>query len=268
MSKYDKLFNFNKKIQNTYGLFVNIKRLPYMIKSKSILQRNDKLLSYKKSDKCYVLGLGPSLANVDPEKLHDGDIIAVNNFFAYANSHRFHPDFYVLMDNHYYSSDFQENDRIRAFESFPSTTFILNGRYYSKKLDIKDKTFWLYAWKGYSAINSNMSLTKVMPAFDNVICNAISIAICMRYKEIVLLGCDFNSFATPKIQHCYCTEGEKRDMSLSFEMFVYSFVAEQHRLLNISAISNDLRIINSTKDSLLDVYPRENEDYYLIKEGK
>lgn len=239
-------------------------RLPYLLKSQAVINRNEKIIGIKKKDKCYILGLGPSLINVDPNKLNDGDVVVVNNFFSYKAAEAYKPNLYVMMDNHYYSSDFQENDRIKAFEKFPNTTFILNGKYYSDSLD-NSNVFWLFSWKGYSAINPKMNLSKVMPAFDNVLCTAISIAICMKYKEIVLLGCDFNSFATPKIQHCYCNEGEKRDMTLSFEMFVYSFVAEQHRLLNISALKNDIRIVNATKGSLLDAYPRENEDYYLVK---
>ena len=267
MSKYDILFSLNKTIQSIYGNILNMKRYPFYLKSKKVLQRNTELLQKKKKDKCYILGLGPSLAEIDSTKLTDGDVFTVNNFFTYNNAQEFDPLLYFLMDNHYYDAEYQEKDRGSAFDMFPNATFILNGRYFSEKIDRAGNTYWLYSWKGYSAINNRMDITKIMPAFDNVVCTAIGVALYMEYKEIVLLGCDFNSFATPRIQHCYCKEGEERDMSLSFEMFVYSFVAEQHRMLNICAKKKNIEIINSTKNSLLDVYVIKNVDKYIKKES-
>ena len=94
-----------------------------------------------------------------------------------------------------------------------------------------------------------------MPAFGNVACTAIACAMALGYKKIVLLGCDFNSFASRSNNHCYTDKNIDRLHKMSYELFCYSFNADMHDELQFYAMEHDIEIINSTKGSLIDAYP-------------
>ena len=123
-------------------------------------------------------------------------------------------------------------------------------------------------YNGYYISPKEIDITKVMPAFGNVICAAIAFAIGVGYKKIVLLGCDFNSFAFPHEIHCY--DGGKdnkaaRRIPLDFELFCYSFDATVHLQLAKYANLLGVEIVNSTKGSLIDAYPMDVDNYLYFK---
>ena len=123
-------------------------------------------------------------------------------------------------------------------------------------------------YNGYYITPKKIDITKIMPAFGNVICAAIAFAIGAGYKKIVLLGCDFNSFAFPHEIHCY--DGGKdnkaaRRISLDFELFCYSFDATVHLQLAKYANLLGVEIVNSTKGSLIDAYPMDVDDNLYFK---
>ena len=152
------------------------------------------------------------------------------------------------------------------------TTFVWSTSFLSINPDLVNldckKTF-LAMYNGYYIDPKKFELTKVMPAFGNVVCAAIAFAIGAGYKKIVLLGCDFNSFAFPHEVHCYDGGKENkavRRISLGYELFCYCFDAFVHVQLAEYARTLGVEIINSTKGSLIDAYPM-NVDETLYKTG-
>jgi hypothetical protein len=81
----------------------------------------------------------------------------------------------------------------------------------------------------------------------------------MGFKEIYLLGCDFNSFAAQTENHCYDKKNDiiSRRISLADELKFYALVAYHHYALQKLALKMNVRIVNLTENSLLDAYPKD-----------
>ena len=219
------LYRLNLLFINAGGKVKYLLRLSSLSKTKKLLKTNEEIIATRKHDTIYICGLGPSLADVDLDRLYKKD-----------------------------------------------TTFVWSTSFLSINPDLVNldckKTF-LAMYNGYYIDPKKFELTKVMPAFGNVVCAAIAFAIGAGYKKIVLLGCDFNSFAFPHEVHCYDGGKENkavRRISLGYELFCYCFDAFVHVQLAEYARTLGVEIINSTKGSLIDAYPM-NVDETLYKTG-
>lgn len=256
MDKFGVLFDYNVKILNALSVCVSIqRRFRY---SNKVLLNNRNMEKYKKSDTLYVLGLGPSLKNVDLSKLDDGDIICSNRFYKFQNADKCCPAFYCLMDDEYFVGNAVE-DFLKAYSQFPNTQFLLNGKYkeaIDEKIGSQDNIFFVYGWSGLIKKSSTIDFTRNLPVALNVVCRMIEAGIYMGYKKIVLLGCDFNSFAMLKDKHCYEDKDDGVHWKLSYELFCYSFAAKEHEILDYIARKRGIEILNATEGSLIDAYHR------------
>lgn len=257
--KYYKLFKLNKKAIDIGTVLLSIVKIPTYLKFKNIRGKNKVIKTLKNSKRCYICGLGPSLKNVDLTKL-DGDIIAVNRFYKFAeeNNLDIKPVFYCLLDDMFYKEAAIEDTK-KAFARFKETNFMLNGKYINDiKPYTKDDNNNFYIFLGGKQISNKTKLdfTKLIPIANNVLNTAILLAIYSGYEEIVLLGADFNSFASSKKNHCYIDEIENRELSLGFELYCYSLVAADHAAIALYAKQQGIKIYNATQDSLIDAYEK------------
>ena len=253
MEKREFLFLLDQFCKDIASYCFQVLRLPTYIRLKQNLKKNIKLKEIRTKDKCYIIGLGPSLKHVDFSKLEDGDLITVNSYYKDFHSINFKPMLHIMLDWCVYSRD--RWDLEAALEAFPDSYFLLNGKYYEEILD-KEKSFWTCTW-GSENVKGEIDLTRLVPSFDNVICHAIYTAMYMGYKEIILLGCDFNSFASRKMTHSY--GDEERFLRMDQELFAYSFVANSHMKLSRYASDKGINIINATYNSLIDAYQYDEE---------
>lgn len=255
------LFNLNKIVINIGGRVKSVKYYLFNRSYYTAVKRNSTLHEKRKSDVCYVCGLGPSLRQVDLSKI-DGDTIVVNGFFKIGKEYpNFIPTFYLIIDA---LSKKEENipivmeaideycDKETSYLFHPILAELLNNS------PSKEKFFYLSCFNGLFNSKKEFRLDQVMPAFGNVACTAIACAMALGYKKIVLLGCDFNSFASRTLDHCYGTADRK--LKMSYELYCYSLVADMHDQLQTYAKSHGITIINSTKGSLIDAYPYEIDE--------
>jgi len=258
--KYYDLFKFNKKIIDIGSSLLSMKRLPQYFRMKEIRENNINIKTLRNSERCYICGLGPSLRDVDFSTI-DGDIIAVNRFYKFVEENDLNiiPTFYCLIDDAFYKEEAIE-DAMKAFKKFKGSSFVLNGKYinnirpYTKNVK---NDFYVFMWGKQVQEETVLDFTKLVPVANNVMNTAILLAMYAGYKEIYLLGADFNSFASPRRNHCYKDEIESREFSLGFELFCYSFVAEDHRQINLYAKRNGIKIFNATEESLIDAYEKK-----------
>lgn len=258
--KYWEIFNINRKIIDIGCWLLSFIRLPQYIASSRIRGANKNIKFTRKSEKCYICGNGPSLKNVDFKRIKDDDIIVVNKFYKFAKEKNIEitPTFYCLIDDAFYRNEFIEDTKL-AFQKYPSSAFLLNGKYIENiKQHISNlkSTFFAFMWKESLNNKTTIDFTKRIPIANNVINTAIALAIYAGYKEIFLIGCDFNSFSAPKSLHCYKEKEKEKEMSLSFELFNYALVAEDHIQLDNYANRNGVKIYNATPGSLIDAYER------------
>lgn len=256
------LYNLNLEFVNLGGKIKYLLRLPSLHKTLGLLKKNSQLIENRKNDTIYICGLGPSLADVDLDMLQerDCDTLVVNHFFKMADQNNLRPTYYMMADTGFALPQSRPTLE-RAIDMYMDTKFIWNSSFPavdSSILEYSCDKYFMAMYNGYYINPKKIDITKVTPAFGNCICAAIGFAIGAGYKKIVLLGCDFNSFAFPHEVHCY--DGGKdnkgaRRISLDYELFCYSFDATVHLKLAEYARKLGVEIINSTKGSLIDAYP-------------
>ena len=269
MDKTATLFNLNFRIMD---VACKVKTcLDYFMHHEyySIMKRNKVLFFEENKNKvCYVCALGPSLKDVDLNRIK-GDTIVVNRFTKIGKKFPdFVPTYYAMIDALFAFPGYVEEleEAIQLYEN-KGTKFFFGSK--MMKADIfkrvQSDNFYFVTWpSGFLNPKKTYSLDKPFPAVQNVACFAIYYAMLMGYKKIVLLGCDFNSFASLTRNHCYEESSTERLYRRSNELFDYSIVSRVHENLAEYARNNGVTIINSTKGSLIDAYEFEidNSLYY------
>ncbi|MEL7648004.1 MAG: hypothetical protein AAGU76_07915 [Sedimentibacter sp.] len=261
MGKFQLLFQVDKLMINIAGACISLVRTPKLLKYRKLLEKNKTLKENRVSDKCYICGLGPSLKSVNLNEL-DGDTIVVNRFNRFDKEKNFSPTYYCITDSGFLSQENQK-ELIEATSYYKNTKYFLNAAFFdfiNDKSDNSENLYYSCNWKGSFSHKNEIDYAKNESVMENVVCYAISLALYMGYKEIILLGCDYNTFATQKPIHCYGEE-DSRKISLSYELFCYSFVSDTHYELDKYAKRHNVRIINATPGSLIDAY--ERDDNYI-----
>lgn len=259
MDKLEILFNLNNYIFDYANRFLRVMRFSKEIRSWLIRKNNIELKQYKKSDRCYIVGLGPSLRDVRWDMI-DGDIISVNRYYKFDVEGKHKPTFYCVSDKAFFGGD-ASGDLEKAIKKYRESCFILNGLYkkWCDKRISHNKIFYSYMWNGAFKHTKRIDFTRILPIANNVVNIAIMLALYCDYKEIYLLGCDFNSFASPVSNHCYQDDNTKRLWKLDFELYCYSLIANSHSELRKYADLRGVKIKNITKGSLIDSYEFDNE---------
>lgn len=228
-------------------------------KNKSLTKNNIKFRNIHYGQKCFILGTGPSLGNIDYCYLKDEITFGVNFLYKGEIINYIKPQYYCLYDPNFYTIYLQET--IELINSLPNTTFFLSTKFYNtfKEINIQNKNIY-YQYLNLFQYDDNISvdMVKNMTAPFNVILGCIQTAIYMGFREIYLLGCDFNSFAYPKVVHFYDKIGANRTRSLAAELKEYSLVCYHHYALEKYAREKGIYIYNITPNSLLDAYERKN----------
>lgn len=255
-----------------YNLGGYYKRMVYFFTKREIYKaiRRNKELENKDNEqkKAYLCALGPSLKKVDINRI-SGDTIVVNRFYKIGKENpSFVPTYYLIADTDFTKSEYV-NDLKEAIEYYASkgTIFIFNSKMYNHPFmkQIPEKQlFFVSGIDGRLKLGKNYRIDGIYPAFMNVAGVAIFLLILMGYKDITLLGCDFNSFASTKQAHCYVDEKQQRLWTMSQELYEYSIVAKDHCDLASYAEKKGCTITNSTKGSLIDAYPiKIDESLYV-----
>ena len=257
------LYNLNLAFVNAGGKVKTIMRLPSLRKTLKLLKRNEELIKNRKNDTIYICGLGPSLADVDLDIIADAEVdsLVVNYFVKMAENTRLKPTYYMMADAGFVNPKHRPALE-KAVECYPNSKFIWNISFLQRDasfIDYPCDKYFLAMYNGYYITPKKFDITKITPAFGNCICVAIAFAIGLGYKKIILLGCDFNSFAFPHEVHCYDggrDNKSERRISLDFELFCYSFNATVHKKLAEYAKQQKIEIQNATRGSLIDAYER------------
>ena len=258
------MFKINLIVENIGGYIKTIQYFFFEHYKFSVVKKNKELIEREKSEVCYICGLGKSLKEVDLEKIK-GDTIVVNRFYKMHDVYpNFVPTYYLMIDAAFGTTYKEELFKVLDIYDSKKTSYLLNSRLAKLNLN-QENLFYLSAFKGRFN-GQEYRLDRVMPAFGNVICVAIAAAMGMGYKKIVLLGCDFNSFATLGQSHCYDSSSRRKKIEEWYELYAYSLVAYSHTVLNEYARRHGIQVLNSTKVSLIDAYPFEIEEELYKKE--
>lgn len=262
--KIDLQFEYLSFGINVLGIW---KRISYYFKDHSlytVIKKNKVLKDKENADKkIYICALGPSFKNVHLDQI-DGDSFVVNGFYKFAsNTPSFIPTYYMMIDD-IYAGDPKRSGELRLVLNnylYKGTKFFFNSKLNHASLfkDYPTENIHFFStFRGDFNPRKKYDMSKIMPISGNVITFAILLSILMGYKDIYLLGCDFNSFTTRKPLHCYNDDNEKKELTLSQDLIAYAHVAKYHERLQEFAKKEGVSIKNATKESLIDAYPFEN----------
>ena len=167
-----------------------------------ILANNNYLKNSHVGERCFILGNGPSLREVDLSSLANEFVFTVNNFSFLEGFEKVKTNVHLWMDLAFF--DVRKDVKINKDKLFSSYNGIatqnpicfvdIQGFSFIKqnKLDELLNMHYLYTAAGNIASSNSISIdiSKSITGFYNVVHYAIVIAIFMGFKEIYLLGCD------------------------------------------------------------------------------
>lgn len=274
--------------------------LHYRLIDKQIIGRfiysNREFENLHASQRCFILGNGPSLKKENLRLLEDEYVITVNQAsrhkdFEYIKPN-YHfwadPDFFVIDESKQEDQDFLNVMKsVNTSDNKPICFFPVEQREFIKKykLDKELEIRYFYShFQFYDGYKGKIDYSSLAPAFCTVVQWGISMAIYMGFSEIYLLGCDNTSLLVnlktalqinDDNDYAYsCNENEKQRMNRMFqrqglEHQIQSALRtfQEYRALHNYCKYRNIKLINCSAETLIDSIPRV--DYSdVINENK
>lgn len=274
-----------RKISNE--LKVKIKYYFKMIKNadfRRTMQYNIKYKNIADGRRCFILGNGPSLNNVNVELLKDEDVFTVNQINRTSIFNKIKPKYHCLADDEFFFLDdnnpieaerlkyvklLQENKNLICIFPYYSKVFFENIGFSNEVV------YYNYIQDGISNPIKPYSMTKGIPGIRTVVQVAIYSAIYFGYKEIYLLGVENTNYSSllNKIEntniieeaHVYkytkCEEeailSKKNSITNEFIFKNFSDLFKIYHNIKDYCDKNKIKIMNLTGCGILDVFEQE-----------
>lgn len=277
--RYDKLYNIYLNEKNLREL-KKYEPLKYLL-----LQQNRKYFNLHRGERCFVLGNGPSLKQIDLLKLKNEYTFTVNEMFRHSQYEEMNSNYHVIADPYYinlHTNNPVERDIISlilqkgSVGDSPEFFFPLDGYDFIKKNRIDRKVkcnFICPKMLFYRDYDKRIDFSETIPSLWSVVQYAILLAIYMGFTEINLLGCDATNVLTDLEAFHGGAWGEKYVYEVSKEtedaqkkVFAnqgvnailngYSHIFEGYYEINKYCIRNHVKLYNCSADTLIDSIPR------------
>lgn len=253
--------------------------------------------SIDNTDKCYILGNGPSLKLTLKENLDlikNTDNFAVNAFWKSKYYDQIQPKYYIIISTNYWAKgkiDANEEIRSQTFEAIAQKTnwrmtlivpFVAKKHYEWKKIigvneNITIKYVNITPIEGFSSfINWALKANLGLPRPHNVLIPAIKVAIDLSYQEIVVLGADHSWLKDIYVgvdnkvylsqKHFYDNNPtpevmydgtSNRVRTLSEMLMKFVHSFRSYFVLKTYADSKGINVYNATPESFIDAFERK-----------
>ncbi len=287
------LVNITQKIKSISSYFYRNYTAPriYSIRDRKILSRNTELKNKYSGQRCFIIGGGPSIANIDLARLADEQTFVVNEFEKNAQYNVLKPKFHVYIDTAYFAENtsyWHEQFKKKDLTMSPSTTLLINlgaKQFIEKNGMFKSHKVYYIGMQGIMGryFDFNIDISKYVPWPKNSILLCIMAAAYMGFKEIYLLGCEHNFLEHIKpgkntvVSFGYGYEDELLKLDLTNDDVIKAMVVKREQNSNYSfvlanilqlfknyefiyskirKIHPGIRIYNATPDSYLDTFPK------------
>ncbi len=246
-------------------------RRPLTSEEAAILSRNARFRDLHAGRRCFILGNGPSLANVDLAPFGGEITIVMNSFNRHPILKQWQPTFYCRAEP---PGSYDSPERVRTlgervagiaaqayFLPFGVHTIVRRHgtlpeekAYYFKP--VADLTEW-------PAEQYPIEMTGPMPHAGSTAHLAIMLAIYMGCSPIIMLGMDYDFLAHRSVnRHFYGAPAEEAGGPDDLGTYPYASLMEhylrewrQFETLRRLAERRGLVILNATEGSFLDVFP-------------
>ncbi len=160
------------------------------LKIKKYLKKNKELRDKHKGKRCFIVLNGPSLNNYDLSKLSDEYVFCTNYFYQSEKVDVIKPNYYCIADNGFFKNQHVKKHLEELESKCHYSNFIFNNGYLDK-FKIKDNIFLTYNKHMPNLLGIKNNLCSLSSGFISVSLFAINVAIFMGFKNIYLLGYDF-----------------------------------------------------------------------------
>jgi uncharacterized Rossmann fold enzyme len=264
----NRVLSFTDKLIDRTFFFVNLVQLfKYLLeypKFHSYLKRNLELQDAYQGLRCYILGNGPSLNNVDINSLKKEYTFVTNHFFKTSLYDQLEPSFYCAGDKSMFEGDILRELTKLIDENKYGTKFLFVHKSMTKfKINRIEDVYYVYRTYLPTSNGITCSLHKNACNFLNIVPFAIMCAIYMGFQEIILLGCDFNQYVYGRNYHFFKDSISVKKTSLYEDLLEHAIICSQHYYLKKYADDHGISILNASDGTLLDAYPQVNLVNYL-----
>lgn len=262
----------------------------YSIRDKDILSLNLSIKNKYENKRCFVIGNGPSVSNLDMGRLSNEHTFVMAEFEKNTQATRLRPKFHIISDSVYFTEDLTEYwpRRLREKDKDISkdTTMIINlaaKKFIEKYHLFKNHHVYYVGTQGIFTDNLpfNINIDHYVPQPKNSVLMCLMVAVWMGFKEIYLLGCEHNFLShnmgygkSLSFSHSYDDEISKldstndevlkkyvnpKDLKLNYETSIANILQlfRNYRFFYAKArkAHPNLKIFNATPNSFLDVFP-------------
>ncbi len=236
-----------------------------LYKKLNLSNRFINLKSNRKSDRCFIIGCGPSLEAKDLDKLMSEDCMSSNHIYRIFDKTNWRPKYYFVQDA------YLDEVIVKKIQSFNIENILVGEALWHSRdfSSIADRVIVAY---GRYYINSNKNhfsdnVEKFYVLSETVSYFAMQTAVYLGYKEIVLLGFD-NSYkyeidndgkiidTGQKQAHFFNNEiNGQRSIVANTNGMTKSYLAFKEY-----ADEHGIKVYNATRGGKLEVFPRIDFD--------
>ena len=232
------------------------------------------LRSTKKKKICYILGNGPSLKNINLNKLKNKITFTVNHFDP-PKYPKFISTFHIMLDGDLFDKTLKTTKKKITKNKKTKILVPSDIKYKFKKKYDNLFFFDLLPFKIDEYLPSKIDFKKGLPGSFNILPFSIVLAISLGFKKIYLLGADQNQYLggkhylsekiyykneTRKTLKMLSKKLNKNELSQNISN-IYGLWSSYRNLLSHSKIynyskKNNIKIINYSDQGILDIYPK------------
>lgn len=271
-----------------YSNFVLPKILNF--KYRDILVKNRELKDTGLGKRCFLIGGGPSINEMNLMLLKDEESFVMGEFDQHPLFPKIRPKNYLLIDTAYFTDPddyFLPQQFIKKSASIsPQTRVFVNilaKEFIEKRNLFTDQKIYYLGMQGVMSdkFDFNVDISRVVPFPKNSMLMCLLIAIYMGYREIYLLGCEHNFLSVhiagdKSLSYGWAYKDARDDMKDTDPNIIKKYLDTRHmhmtyeeqiahvrqlfknyRLLyaKVKKLFPEIKIYNATPKSFLDVFP-------------
>lgn len=245
--------------------------------SQKELAQNNNIKNMYTGKRVFILGSGGSINKYDVSKLRNEFVMTQNNFHAHPDIEEINPEFHCVVP--FYQTSEEHSvwvDWIQEMnEKLPSSKFFwgLNtkGIIEENFPELGNRSYYLKP--GYNALTlskAKVDISKTITRIPTATTQCITVALYLGFSEIYLLGFDNDQifherkkqnrfYGVSKITNTKAEENilnKQRETKITTSWYNKWLTSVQLDLLGRYAEDKSIRIINASKEGVLDNYPR------------
>ena len=259
-------------------------------KHRDLLNKNKALRGSYQGKRCFLVGGGPSVKELDLSLLKNEYTFVMAEFDKNPQYQTLNPKFHILSDSTYFtegeSEHWNEMFENKDKNAGPDTTFFINlgaKEYIDKRRLFPNHKYRYIGTQGIISeyFDFNIELDKYLPWPKNSVLLCMMIAVYLGFKEIYLLGCEHNFLCfnigqgraisyshsyDDKLSKIDVTDDEAvkkvavpRDLTMNYEDNIAHVLQlfKNYRLFykKVKKEYPNVKILNATPNSYLDVFP-------------